>query len=170
MSYQPMTADEAAKLNVKPDGIYSFEVSDASDTKSKKSGDPMIALELTFYDNDGSRFSVKDWLVHSSGPKGRWAEKKFYEFALSVGLQAKYAAGQMTAEDCLGRGGYAFINTQKGQEKTNKVTGAGTGEFFPDRNGVKYYTTKPDKKPEPATPSPAKPAAKPEPLDEDVPF
>lgn len=162
-NYRPMTADEAAKLSLRPDGLYAFEVADAQPATSKKTQTPMIALTLRFYDSDGAAFTVKDWLVHSDN---RWAEKKVYDFALSTGLQAKYAAGTMTAEDCLGRGGFAMVTVQKGKAKDD-----GSGNF-PDRNAVKYYTTQKPKsvEPEPSTSPAAKSAAQSESLDEDVPF
>lgn len=130
MSYKPMTADEAVKLNIRPEGIYGIEVADAK-AGTSKSGNSMIALTLHVYDADGDRFTVKDWLVHSDS---RWAEKKVYDFACAVGIEAQYSAGTMTAEDCLGRTGFAMIVVQKGQPKAD-----GSGNF-PDRNGVKYYT------------------------------
>lgn len=127
-----MTPDEASKLSLREAGIYPFEVTDAKPGVSKEKQNPMIALVLRFFDADGGSFSVKDWLVHSDS---RWAEKKVYDFAMSAGLAAKYSAGAMTAEDCLGRGGFAMIGIEKGKAK-----GDGSGNF-PDRNTVKYYTT-----------------------------
>lgn len=135
MAYTPMTADEAAKLSLREEGVYAFEVLEAKEGLSK-ANNAMIALELRFFDNDGSggSFKVKDWLVHSDS---RWAEKKFFDFANSTGIQARYSSGQMTADDCLGRSGYAMVGVQAGKPKDD-----GSGNF-PDRNVVKYYTTKP---------------------------
>ena len=134
-NYKPMTADEAAKLSLRSEGVYAFEVTDAKAAVSKEKQNPMIALQLRFFDNDGDgSFSVKDWLVHSDS---RWAEKKFFDFANSTGLQAKYAEGTMTAEDCLGRTGYAMVGIEAGKPKND-----GSGNF-PDKNKVKYYTSKP---------------------------
>jgi hypothetical protein len=166
MSYTPMTAEEAAKLNLRPEGIYPFEVTDAKAGVSKEKQNPMIALVLRFFDADGSSFTVKDWLVHS---ENRWAEKKCYDFALSAGLLSKYATGSMTAEDCLGRGGFAMIGVEKGKAKAD-----GSGSF-PDRNNIKYYTIT---KPKPAAPvvdtqapdKTAAPMVRNADLDEDVPF
>lgn len=135
-NYKPMTADEAAKLSLRPEGLYAFDVATA-ESKTSKTGNPMIALSLNFFDAEGDRFSVKDWLVHSDS---RWAEKKCYDFAYAVGIEAAYSAGTMTAEDCLGRSGFAFVNIQKGKAKED-----GSGNF-PDRNGVKYYTKNGPKK------------------------
>ena len=163
-NYKPMTADEAAKLSIRPEGVYGFEVADAKAGTSKEKSHPMIALTLGFFDEDGSRFTVKDWLVHSDS---RWSEKKVFDFANSTGLQSKYATGAMSAEDCLGRTGFAFLGVEKGKPKAD-----GSGNF-PDRNAVKYYTTKPQPKsasPVPATPAPATAAKAAETLEEDVPF
>lgn len=137
MSYKPMTADEAARLNLRPEGTYAFEVVTAANKTSKK-GDPMIALSLNLFDADGSRFAAKDWLVHSDN---RWSEKKFFDFANTTGLTDKYAAGTLCAEDCQGRGGFAAVGIEKGKPRED-----GTGSY-PDRNVVKYYVaSKPDAK------------------------
>jgi hypothetical protein len=94
----------------------------------------MIALTLSFFDDTGARFTIKDWLVHSDN---RWSEKKCYDFANACGLSAQYAAGTMHADDCLGRSGFAMVGVEKGKPKQD-----GTGNF-PDRNSVRYYTAKP---------------------------
>lgn len=163
MSYKPMTADEAAKLNLRPEGTYAFEVVSAEDKTSKK-GDPMIALSLNFFDADGARFAVKDWLVHSDN---RWSEKKFFDFANTTELTAKYAAGTLCAEDCLGRGGFAVVGIEKGNQKPD-----GVGNY-PDKNKVKYYTAaKPQARSQPTDAQLANQTSKPGTgsLDEDVPF
>lgn len=131
MSYKPMTADEAAKLSIRPEGTYAFGVADAKDGKSKEKQNPMIALELHFFDDQGDRFTVKDWLVHSDN---RWSEKKCFDFANTTGLKPQYSAGTMCAADCVGRSGFAVVGIEKGKAKAD-----GTGNF-PDRNKVKYYT------------------------------
>lgn len=168
MAYKPMTADEAAKLSLRPEGVYAFEVVTAED-KNSAAGNPMIALELNFFDESGDRFSVKDWLVHSDS---RWTEKKFFDFANTTGLTGKYQQGTLCADDCLGRGGYAKIGVEKGKQKPD------AGDCFPDKNKVAFYTSKPApaKRPEPTeaqmanlAPPPAKKAPV-ENLDEDVPF
>lgn len=165
-----MTAEEAAKLSIRQEGVYGFEVADAKDGTSREKSNPMIALTLSFFDEEGSRFTVKDWLVHS---ESRWAEKKFFDFAETAQLHKKYADGSMRAEDCLGRSGFAMLVIEKGKPKSD-----GSGNF-PDRNAVKYYTTKgPEKRSEPkpaavSTPAgstPSSPAKQNENLDEDVPF
>lgn len=162
MSYKPMTADEAAKLNIKAEGVYAFDVLEATPAISKAAQNPMIALVLSFYDTDGDRFTVKDWLVHSDS---RWAEKKFYDFANTTGLSAQYQSGALEAEQCLGRSGFAFLGVEKGKPKDG-------GGNFPDRNNVKYYTAASptaQSRPGPSDAQLANTAAKPA-ADEDVPF
>lgn len=158
MKYTPMSADEAAKLSIRPAGVYPFDVINAEAKKSKK-GDDMIALALGFYDESGARFTVKDWLVHSAN---RWSEKKFYDFAQATGLGPKYSSGTLDAEDCLGRSGYASVGIEKGKPKDD-----GSGNF-PDRNNVKYYTQKPEAKK--GEPTAAQLANQSSGVDEDAPF
>ena len=136
MSYTPITPDEAARLSLKPEGTYAFDVLEAADGTSKK-GNSMIAVTLGFYDDNGDRFSVKDWLVHSDN---RWAEKKFFDFANTANLSVQYSAGTLKGEDCLGKSGFAMVGIEKGKPKDG-------GGNFPDRNVVKYYVAaKPEAK------------------------
>lgn len=162
-TYKPMTAEEAAKLSLRPEGVYAFEVLDSQPATSKRKddgsgGNPMIALTLTFFDENGDRFTVKDWLVHSDN---RWAEKKVFDFARHTGLSDKYASGTLEAEDCLGRSGWAKLGIAKGKEKSD-----GSG-YFNDQNTIKYYTTE-QKKEKPAQAAPA--VSPSNGTDEDAPF
>lgn len=163
-NYKPMTADEAAKLSVRPEGTYAFEVIDSVAGVSKVKGDgsggnPMIALTLSFFDDQGDRFEVKDWLVHSPN---RWAEKKVYDFAVNAGCLAKYADGTFAAEDCLGKSGWAKLGIQQGQEKPD-----GSGRYN-DKNSVKYYTGKPEAKA--GSPAPLTKIHNESPTDDSIPF
>lgn len=160
-SYKPMTADEASKLSIRPEGTYAFEVADAKAGESKEKKNPMIALVLHCFDADGSRFTVKDWLVHSDS---RWAEKKVFDFATTAGLTAAYSEGTMSADDCLGRSGFVVLGVENGKPKSD-----GSGNFN-DCNNVKYYTKEAAKTATKAQPTEAQLANTDKPLEEDVPF
>lgn len=132
MQFTPKSNSEIAAMRLKPAGNYAFEVANAEDKISKSSGKEMLVVTLNCYDAEGRVFTVTDFLV----PGTPYGDRKIFEFAASVGLGGKYATGAMTAEDCLGKGGWAKIKVGKAQPKKD-----GSGEY-PPKNEVAYYLDK----------------------------
>lgn len=169
MQYSPKSPNEIAAMRLKPEGNYAFEVSNAVDTVSKSSGKDMMALTLNCYDTNGSIFTINDYLV----PGTQYGDRKTFEFAASIGLGGKYATGQMTAEDVLGKGGWCKVKVGKSRPKAD-----GSGDY-PPKNEIAWYLDKePKQKAESEKPSnneaPAPQRSAPPPsnqsVDEDVPF
>ena len=147
MQYTPKSSSDIAAMRLKPEGNYAFEVANAEDTVSKSSGKDMMKVLLNVYDTEGRVFQVTDYLV----PGTQYGDRKVFEFAASVGLGGKYATGQMTAEDVLGKGGWCKIKIGKAQPKKD-----GSGEF-PPRNEVAYYLDKEPAKKGTSEPAPTVP-------------
>lgn len=135
MQFQPKTDEQLADEAMLPEGVYDFSIDKATDTTSKKTGDPMIAVELTVFSDRGDR-KIKDWLME----KMAW---KLKHFALSVGLGQAYESGTLDAATLVGRSGKVIL--KKGKPN---------GDFAP-RNEVKDYQVPTDA----ANPAPAANAA-----------
>lgn len=131
MQYTPKSSSEIAAMRLKPEGNYAFEVANAVDTVSKSSGKDMMALTLNVFDTSGAIFSVTDYLV----PGTPYGDRKTFEFAATIGLGGKYATGNMTAEDVLGKGGWCKIKIGKASKKPD-------GKEFPPKNEVAWYLDK----------------------------
>lgn len=139
MQFQSKTDEQIQRESLIPAGEYNFQVISAKDTKSKKSGVDMIALELSVYVEDKERI-CRDYLMESMAFKLR-------HFAYAVGLGAKYDAGSLCAADCDGRSGVVKLVVQD-------------SPGYGPQNSVKDYII-PDAKAEPAltgaAPAPMRP-------------
>jgi hypothetical protein len=129
MQYTPKSTSEIAAMRLKPEGNYAFEVATAEDTVSKSSGKDMLKVVLNCFDANGTIFSVTDYLV----PGTQYGDRKVFEFASSIGMAGKYATGQMSAEDVLGKGGWCKVKVGKTRPKAD-----GSGEY-PAKNEVAWY-------------------------------
>lgn len=110
------------------EGSYHFKVIKAADQISKNSGNKMIALTLLLTIPDGTKHMVFDYLLEKY-------PKKIKSFCDSVGISEKYSTGKLYPEDCLQKEGFVEIKIGKAEEKEN-------GEFYPEKNEVKYYKNK----------------------------
>ena len=145
MKYDPVSEKEFNERMLLPEGAYAFEVLNAVDDVSKKSGADMIVLDLLIHAEDGSNRKVKSYLVASPG--GRFAVRAF---AVSTGLLPRYESGELTPEDCLGKSGWLKLKIEKGKAKDD-----GSGNF-PDKNSVaSFLPGEPAKPARPAAPAPA---------------
>lgn len=103
MKFTPKTAEEIetekrdfAASSLLPKGWYDFEVMEAHDAVSKKSGKDMIKLKLRVFNPSGGEKHVYDYLIET-------APTHLFDFCESVGLENLYHSGTLTAADCGGR-------------------------------------------------------------------
>jgi len=125
MKFTPKTEREIAELGNLPKGAYPFEVLNAAEKRSK-SGNDMIDVELLVYAGDGGTRKLHDYLMEKMA-------RKLSNFCHTQGLEVKYDAGTLIAEDCLGRSGYLFLTVQEARPKED-----GSGDW-PARNSVADY-------------------------------
>lgn len=97
MKFTPKTETQIAEENLWAAGEYGFEVTEAVDAVSK-SGNEMIKLDLRVFNTDGGFRFVTDYLLESVAYKLRHACE-------ALNLLAKYEAGEIVAEDFVGRTG-----------------------------------------------------------------
>lgn len=126
MKFQPKTEQELQAEMVMPAGEYDFEVAEATDTVSKRSGNDMLALKLKVYAPGGGFRLVTDYLLE----KLAWKLRHFCE---ATGLIAKYENGTLMARDCEGRSGRAIL-----QVDAERKSDDGT-KTYPPKNSVKDY-------------------------------
>lgn len=115
MQFQPKTEVEIALENCWPAAEYDFEVISAIDTVSKKSGKPMIKVELRVF-SGGSERKVTDYLMESMA-------FKLIHFARSTGMSKEYEAGGLDPMAMQGRSGRVKlkIKEQSGYMPKNEV-------------------------------------------------
>jgi hypothetical protein len=125
MRITPQSEAAVMEANLLPAGEYPFTVRVAQETISKvkpdgSGGNPMIALQLEVYDDDGKGRRVNDYLMESVAYKLR-------HFAYAVGLGSQYERGELHASDMQGLSGRCLIKIEPAREQYNA------------RNGVKDY-------------------------------
>lgn len=121
MKFTPATEEELAKANLLEKGKYDFEVLNAEDAVSKKSGAEMIKLKLRVFDNKGGERHIFDYLL----PSVPWKLRNFCE---AVGLEDRYDAGELTSHDCIGRAAKVVIGVD---DKSKE---------FPPKNVARDYS------------------------------
>jgi len=126
VNFQPK--DESELKNLLPEAIYNFEVLEASDGVSQK-GNDMIKLRVGILSDDYEKVvsSIFDYLLESVAYKLR-------HFCDAAGLLAKYQAGTLTADDCVGRTGKCKVAIEKDK----------AGQYA-DKNIIKDYVCRPAK-------------------------
>lgn len=110
MKLTPLSDQELEAMNLIPKGDYQFEVVSAEDTTSK-SGNDMIKLQLKVWDHEGRENTIYDYLLEAM-------PKKLKHFAKHLGLIAKYEAGELLADDCIGKCGTLHLVIQ--EDKSGK--------------------------------------------------
>lgn len=124
MRFQPKTEKQIAEENLRPAGIYSFEIADAKD-KVSKTGNDMIELGIRLFDNEGNPCGyITDYLLEKLAYKLRHA-------SVACGLLDKYELGTLTADNFTGKMGELKLIIQK--DKSGQ---------YPDKNSVADYVTK----------------------------
>lgn len=126
MNFAPKTEKEVQESGLVPIAEYDFDVLDAEDTISKKSGNPMIKINIGLYIDGQVKNRVFDYLLPAM-------EAKLRHFCDTVGLLSQYEAGQLEAADCVGRSGRAKIGIDPAKDS------------FPAKNVVKDYVCRPAK-------------------------
>lgn len=150
MQFQPKTEKQIAEENLRPAGVYSFEIVDAIDTVSKKNNE-MIKLSLRLYSQGGDDCGIlSDYLLESIAYKLRHA-------AIACGLQENYESGALTAADFIGKTGELKLGIKK--DKTGQ---------YPDQNSIADYVVKKDEAANQDGPPPGHPASAS--IDDGIPF
>lgn len=123
MKFTPKSEKEIAEASLWPAGEYAFEIVNAVE-KQSKSGNDMIELIINVFNSEGSFKIVKDYLLESMAFKLRHA-------ADGCGILDKYDAGEITANDFIGKVGYLKLKIDKNKDPQ-----------YADKNAVQDYVVK----------------------------
>lgn len=111
MSFTPRSEEyleeEAKKRGPWPNGVYSFEVIHAEDQTSKKTGNPMIYLEMNIFNDGMEKKTIKDYLVSAM-------EFKLRHACETCGILDRYETGALSADDFIGRSGMVKLGIERG--------------------------------------------------------
>ncbi|MEE2908280.1 MAG: DUF669 domain-containing protein [Planctomycetota bacterium] len=121
MEFNPSDAGNSSGFELLPEGTYDIEVIDAEERTSQK-GNEMIALTLQAQHPEGYPVRIWDYLVSVAA-----ATFKIEQFCNAAGLQQKFKAGRLLADDCIGKKIQAKIEIESGREN------------YSDRNSIREY-------------------------------
>ena len=144
-SYTIMSEQEAIAERyqmIKP-GEYDAIISASVDKVSASSGNPMMDMTLTVFDEYGKDHDVRDFLVFTNSMM--W---KVIKFANSAGLSNEYGDGKLCSEVAIGKKVRVKIGIDEGKEiPFDKLKDKPMGSKYPDKNKVEDYIKKEDQKP-----------------------
>jgi len=114
MKVTPKSDSELQEMNCFPEGVYDFEVVDASERISK-AGNEMIEVQLRVF-NGEHKILLRDWLLDKMPHKVK-------RFAETTGQIDAYNAGVLDADAFIGRGGRVrvVIEDDANYGKQNRV-------------------------------------------------
>lgn len=140
-NYQPMTEQEALneRFQLLKDGIYDAVITKSEDRQSS-SGNPMMDMTVSVYDDNGKEHSVRDFLVFM--PVMMW---KVINCAKSAWVLKEYEAGEFCSQVVIRKRVKVKIVTEPGKEiPVDKLNGKPRGSLYPDKNKIEDYISDDD--------------------------
>lgn len=137
--YEVVTEQEAmqARFQLLKEGIYDAVIASSSDSQSK-TGNPMMDMTVSVYDDNGKAHDVRDFLVFT--PQMMW---KVVHFAESSGLSKEYESGALCSKVAVGKRVKVKIVVEEGSEiPQDKLKGKSLGSKYPDKNKIEDYIKK----------------------------
>jgi hypothetical protein len=138
--YDVMSEQEAMaeRFQLMKEGIYEAVITASQDTTSASSGNPMMDMTVTCYDEAGKPHDIRDFLVFTK--QMMW---KVVHFAESAGIQKEYAEGKLCSQVAINKTVKVKITVETGSEiPQDKLKGKPLGSKYPDKNKVEDYLPK----------------------------
>lgn len=136
-SYQVLTAEEAMaeRFQLLKEGVYDAVISKSTDKVSQSSGNPMMDMTVTVYDDNGKEHNVRDFLVFTKSMM--W---KVIHCAESANLMDIYEKGQFCSKCVEGASVKVKIGIEEGSIiAEDKLQGKAIGSKYPDKNKIEDY-------------------------------
>lgn len=136
-AYQVLTEDEAMaeRFQLLKEGVYDAVITKSEDKVSQNSGNPMMDMTVTVYDDNGKEHNVRDFLVFTKSMM--W---KVIHCAESAGCLAGYQDGQLCSEMLIGKRVKVKIGIEEGSIiAQDKLQGKALGSKYPDKNKIEDY-------------------------------
>ncbi len=143
-NYEVLSEQEAMeeRFNLLKEGEYDAVITSSSDSQSK-TGNPMMDMTVSVYDENGKAHDVRDFLVFTK--QMMW---KVVHFADSAGCLEGYQDGQLCSEMVTGKRVRVKIAIEEGREiPEDKLKGKPLGSKYFDKNKIEDYIKKEDQKP-----------------------
>lgn len=136
-TYDVLTESEAMqeRFQLLKDGEYDAIIASSEDRMSKNSGNPMMDMTLSVYDDNGHIHTVRDFLVFTKSMM--W---KIVHCADSAGLSKEYLDQKFCSDIIVGKSVRVKISTEEGGEiPLPNLNGKAIGSKYPSKNKVDDY-------------------------------
>lgn len=144
-SYEALTEQEAQeeRYQLLKEGEYDAVITTSSDTISSNSGNQMMDMTVSVFDDNGKSHDIRDFLVFTKTMM--W---KVIHCANSAGLLKEYEDQNFCSEVVIGKRVRVNIAIEAGSEvPIDRLKGRPLGSKYPDKNKIADYVKKEDKKP-----------------------
>jgi hypothetical protein len=106
MNFKPATEEEIKANKVWPNGVYPFLIVEAEEKLSARKGNPMIELRIVISKSDGSKRTIRDYLLPQR-------EEKLMHAARACAVFEKYQSGSLEAGDFVGKSGSLKLGIER---------------------------------------------------------
>ena len=144
-SYAVLSEQEAEqeRYSLLKEGIYDALISKSLDTISSNTGNPMMDMTITVFDEQGKPHDIRDFLVFT--PKMMWKVRRCAE---SAGVLEEYELQKFCSEPILQKSVKVKVGIESGSViPEDKLKGKPFGSKYPDKNKIEDYIKKSDKNP-----------------------
>lgn len=139
--YEVMEEEEAMqeRFQILKEGDYDAVI-EVSEDKMSSSGNPMMAMTLNVFDQEGRMHSIKDYLVFTKNMM--W---KVIHCADSAGLTDAYKSKRFSSDVVAGKRVRIKLGIEAGKDiPEDKLNGKPYGSKYPDKNKVEDYLKRQD--------------------------
>jgi len=137
LQYQVMDEEEAMqeRFQLLAKGEYDAVIEKSQDRVSSNSGNPMMDMTLSVFDEQGRSHSVRDFLVFTKSMM--W---KVIHCADSAGIIDQYKSGKLCSDLIQGKRVRVKIGIEEGKIiPEEKLQDKSPGSKYPDKNKVEDY-------------------------------
>lgn len=139
LQYDVMSEQEAMseRFQLIKEGIYEGVVTASQDTKSS-SGNDMMDVTITVYDENGKPHDIRDFLVFT-----RTMMWKVIHFCDSAGLLKEYEEGKLCSQVAINKRVVVKVSIEEGKEiPSHKLNDRPEGSRYPNKNKIDGYIKK----------------------------
>lgn len=140
--YQPISEQQAMaeRFQLIKEGIYEAVITSSQDTQSK-TGNPMMDMTVTVYDENGKAHDIRDFLVFTK--QMMW---KVIHFCDSAGILKEYEEGNLCSQVAIDKRVMVKVIVEEGREiPQDKLQGKPLGSKYPDKNKIADYIKRSEK-------------------------
>lgn len=135
--YEVYTEQQAnqERFQLLKEGEYDAVIESSVDKTSANSGNPMMDMTISVFDETGKQHDVRDFLVFTKAMM--W---KVIRFSQAAGLTKDYEAGKLCSEVAIGNRVRVKVVIEQGSEiPADKLKGKPAGSRYSDKNKIDDY-------------------------------